>query len=104
MEVQQDGHQDIEDMDEDQIIEILAEHGMTKSRNKGNNKKNIYQGVACKRSLYLFKRTHFLRLHCMIAFKNKWFERTILILIIASSIKLAMDTYFLDMPTDSPEI
>jgi len=52
-----------------------------------------YQVIACKRTFYLISKENPIRVFCLRIIQHVWFERTILFMIVVSSIKLAIDTY-----------
>ena len=60
--------------------------------------------VECERAFYLFRKYSRLRRWCHKVYTHRYFERAILSLIVLSSIKLAADTYFLEMNDSHPVV
>jgi hypothetical protein len=61
------------------------------------NKKPDYWGIECSRSFYIFHYNNILRKGCYKMVEHSLFENILMILIISSSIKLAYDTYIIDV-------
>lgn len=61
----------------------------------------MYSGIECENSLYLFAKDNWFRKKLYMVYKNKYFDNTIMLLIVLSSIKLASDTYYMDAEPDS---
>ncbi|TNV88166.1 hypothetical protein FGO68_gene13672 [Halteria grandinella] len=61
----------------------------------------MFKNVGCQVSLFLFKKRNKFRSFCMRAIRHRYFDRFILLTIIANSAKLAIETYFLDCPATS---
>lgn len=55
--------------------------------------KNMFSGIECNMSIYLFSKETLIRKFCYKLWKHKMWERIVMILIIGSSLKLATDTY-----------
>ena len=82
-------------MDESFELEDVA---LKKKKTEIKQKKKDYEGVECVRSFYIFHYNNFIRRICY-KMTNHWlFENVVIALIIASSIKLAYDTYIIDVP------
>jgi len=95
---------DIEEMDYDKIKKILQDHGyMKKSKEEKMIKESDYFiGIECKRSMYLFSKENWFRRKMYVIMKNKYFDNYIIMtLIILSSLKLGVDTYYMDAKEDS---
>lgn len=89
-------------MDENEIYEILAQHGLIDTRkNEQMDIKTLYRGIQCNKSIFLFPKKSKIRQACARISKHRYFERTILVLIVLSSFKLAFDTYLMDYPESS---
>lgn len=84
---------DVDDMDEKMIREIFMDEGLIKKKDKEREKRLLYQGVHCQKSLYVFDKRNPLRLFLYKVYKHKLFDNTIMFLIAASSVKLAVDSY-----------
>ena len=78
-------------------IEDLESELLTKTIKKQH--KTLFQGVSCQNSVFLFPKTHSLRRFCYITVHSPYFENFILFVIVASSMKLAIDTYLPDNET-----
>jgi len=64
-------------------------------------KKKDYEGIYCEYSWYLFSKQNKFRLFLYRMVSNMNFEWAILVVIVLSSVKLAVDTYSADLsPTD----
>lgn len=63
---------------------------------KKEDEENFASAVKCENSFYLFSKDNRFRKFLFRLMKHRFFERTILTLIVLSSIKLAMDTYIMD--------
>lgn len=59
----------------------------------------LYQSIECERSLYLFgKYSSKVRAFTLRLLRHRYFERLIMIMIFANTLKLAVETYYLDDP------
>jgi len=88
---------DIDDLAKEEILRILIENGKFKEKNKENKDKNIFKDVECQDALYVFSKQNQLRRTLYRIYKRKSFEYIIMFLILASSVKLAVDTYYIDV-------
>lgn len=92
-------------LDESIELNVEGEEDKIKLAQKATTiiKKNsiLYDGVECELSLYLFKKENWFRkfLYKMTVWKG--FETILFVVIILSSFKLVMDTYYIDAPKDS---
>mmetsp|Transcript_20023 Transcript_20023/g.3277 ORF Transcript_20023/g.3277 Transcript_20023/m.3277 type:complete len:133 (+) Transcript_20023:380-778(+) len=66
--------------------------------------KPLFYHVHSERSLFVFSKESKLRIFCYKITNENWFENTILGLIIASSLKLVVDTYYIQEDNDHPYI
>ena len=64
----------------------------------------FYKGIYCSRSYYIFSTQNMLRIIFYRICNSNAFENFILFLICISSIKLAWDTYILELDNDSVEV
>eukprot|EP00347_Sterkiella_histriomuscorum_P003601 403363663 len=116
-----EGIRDLEEMDEADIHKILIDNEIVQpSQSLKKDVKQtkldlvrLFQYVYCQKSFYIFSRViiqiHFqqfqqrnkFRIRLFRMTKHRYFERLILFIIVLSSIKLAIDTYLLDYPSDS---
>jgi hypothetical protein len=75
----------------------LYENELEADLMKDNNKKKpIFDGIRCEDSLYLFPKSSWLRIFFYRMVTHHHFENAILLLIVFSSLKLAIDTYLFD--------
>ena len=81
----------------------LEDMAMKKKKKEIKEKKPDYWGVFCERSFYLFHYKNIIRKGCYKMTNHYLFENVVLVLIITSSIKLAYDTYILDLPSDNTQ-
>lgn len=58
-------------------------------------KKDLFEGIECEISIYLFRKHNLIRWFLWIVTKSKLFENFIVVVIVFSSCKLVMDTYYL---------
>ena len=95
---------EIEEMDEEEIAQLLNQHGIIIGGNNAKDSENklLYKNVKCMNSLYLFPKGSKFRLFLAKMSKHRYFERAVLTLIVLSSFKLAFDTYIMNVPIDSP--
>lgn len=87
-------------MDESFELEDIA---MKKKKTEIKEKKPDYWGVECVRSFYIFHYNNFIRKLCYKMTNHYLFENVVLILIILSSIKLAYDTYILNLDSGTTQ-
>ena len=95
---------DVDDIDEAALREIFMDEGLIKKKDKAREARLLYWGVNCEASLYIFRKNSPLRLFCYKFHKHKLFDNTVMFLIGASSVKLAVDTYLTDFAPDSIEV
>lgn len=79
----------ISQMDEEELGEKLL-NSSSKKHKKG---KQLFEGVYCQNSLFIFSKSSWFRKHSYQIVHSDRFENFILFLIVASSLKLAIDTY-----------
>jgi hypothetical protein len=72
--------QDAMDTEEDEVKKV-------------DNRWSVYESFQCEESLWLFTKQNPLRRFCYTVSSHDHFEDVILVLIVASSLKLALDTY-----------
>lgn len=87
----------ISQMDEEELGEKLL-HSTSKRHKKG---KVVFDGVSCQNSLFIFSKSSWFRKHCYQIVHSDKFENFILFLIVASSLKLAIDTYLSEEEANS---
>lgn len=80
------------------------EEEFVKSSTLKKKEKPLFEGISCYQSLWVFSKASFIRISCYRIVHSDLFENFILGLIIISSFKLAIDTYLLTDPVDSPQI
>lgn len=90
---------DIDDMNPEEIRKMLVEHGALKARktDKVDHKFVDPATIEAENSLYLFNRNGCFRRNVHFIQKHKYFEQFIMLLIAASSVKLAMESYLVNM-------
>jgi len=54
---------DLEDMDEDKLMMIFREQGITKERSLSSKFDNLFKDVQCKYSFYLFSKKNCFRIY-----------------------------------------
>lgn len=59
-------------------------------------KKDIWDGIECEVSYYFFYKTNIIRILLRYITRHPMFENCIVVIIVASSSKLVMDTYFMN--------
>lgn len=70
--------------------------GVDSPRNpRASDKKKLFQNVDCKRSLWIFSKRNNIRIICYKISNNQKIENLWLLIIIASAIKMIIDTYFI---------
>ena len=93
---------DIEDMNSEEIRELLVQNGILKARKTDKiDFKLVGPEIMADNSLYLFNRTSCFRRNIHFIQKHHYFESFIMLLIALSSVKLAMESYFVDADKDS---
>jgi hypothetical protein len=92
---------DVEDMDEDVIKNIFKREGYMAKELGEDVRIEWFIGIDCEVSLYTFTKENAFRRACYLIYQNSWFERVILLMIVASSVKLGVDTYKIDFEEDS---
>ena len=90
-----ESEEDLEDLDEDQITRILKDEGLMAKDEEELKAIKLYVGVDCKSSFFLFTKESCFRTNVYKFIKNPNFDNSIMVLIGLSSLKLAVDTYFL---------
>lgn len=84
-----------EEFDDHSSIELLFETQMNHLAGKAKAKKPpLYQGIHCDFSLYLFSKSSKARVFASQLVSHPRFEAVIIILIVLSSLKLVVETYF----------
>lgn len=83
----------------DEDHESLSDHldlkkNIDASFNTNQAKPDPFEGVTCYKTFYYFKKSHWFRLFCARVCSHPKFETVVLILIILSSIKLVVGTYY----------
>ena len=96
--------ENVNDLDDDEILALIQNDGSTSSKKEVATSKNLFEGNECQISLFLFKQNNIFRILMMKIYKHRYFDRFILILIILSSIKLAVDSYFNDLPDEDMRV
>jgi|LauGreDrversion4_2_1035121.scaffolds.fasta_scaffold469800_2 hypothetical protein len=95
---------DVDDIDEKAIREIFMDAGLIKKKDPEREKRLLYNGISCERSLYIFSKKNWIRLFMYKLSKHKLFDNIIMALIALSSVKLAVDSYLSGFAPDSFEI
>jgi hypothetical protein len=85
----------------DESIDITPET-LAKKESEIKPSKVLYDGVECEKSFFLVPKSNPLRIWIYKLTEMRGFEFFILIIIIFSSLKLIVDTYLLNEPSDSP--
>lgn len=80
------------------------EEEFVRSSTLKKKEKPLFEGIACYQSLWMFSKKSPLRIVCYRVVHSDLFENFILVLIMISSFKLALDTYFITDPEDSPQV
>lgn len=94
---------EVEEEEIDSNMDISELENILKKKSKKFENK-LYEGVACEKSLFLFKKSNPLRIFLYRFCTSSLLEFAILSIIIASTIKLVFDTYILTYPADSKEV
>ena len=94
-------YEDLEDLDEEKVLKIFKNEGHMKKEKADELEVKLYINIDCKYSLYVLDKENCFREFCYKLMSNPWWERIIIILILLSSIKLAVDTYGQDLPAES---
>lgn len=95
--------EDLEDLDEEQIIQIFKQQGIIKQTKDEQKEIKLYVGpppIECQMSLYIFSKENRFRQLSYRLIKHPAWDNTIIVLIILSSLKLALDTYLYDLDED----
>lgn len=93
--------EDVEDLDEDIVKNIFKKEGYMEKDHGEEVKIEWFLGIHAEQSLYLFSKENSFRRGCFLIYQHYWFERVILLMIVASSVKLGVDTYQVDFAEDS---
>jgi hypothetical protein len=89
-------------MSDEEKMKIFAETGLVKDKETQNKFKELFKGIDCQNSFFVFSKKSKIRIFLYNTYKHKRFEQIIQFLIALSSLKLAVDTYTIDQPEDSP--
>lgn len=76
---------------------IFKEQGMIKKEKSELKEAPLFVGIECQMSFFLFDKTNRLRIICYKMIKHPLWENTVIVLIVLSSLKLAVDTYEYDL-------
>lgn len=88
---------DIDDLDEGKLKEFLIELKYYTQDKKDIKKLTFADAeIECNRSLYLFSQQNWFRIKMFEFSKSKFFDNTVMVLIVFSSLKLAADTYIVE--------
>lgn len=93
--------EDIEDLDEEKVLKLFKQEGHMEKEKVDELEVKKYINITCENSLYILTKDNSFRTFCYDLMSNPWWERIIIILIVLSSFKLAIDTYGQDEPADS---
>jgi len=96
---EEDEAEEIEDLDEDEIVKIFKNQGFMKKDKIEQQKVELFIGIECQSSFYLFKKESSFRIVCYKMVHHKFWDRWVMTLIFLSSIKLALDTYLPEKQT-----
>ena len=99
--------EDLEDLDEEQVIQIFKQQGIIKKGKEEQKEQKLYEGpppIECKMSLYCFSKDLKFRQYCYRLIKHPAWDNTIIVLIILSSMKLAVDTYLGEFDANNPVV
>ena len=89
-------------MNSEEIRALLVTNGILKARETDKiDRKLVGPEIHAERSLYLFGRSTCFRRNIHFVQKHHYFENFIMLLIALSSVKLAMESYFVDSDKDS---
>lgn len=88
---------DIDDLDTEALKQYLIELKYYKQDKKDVKKLTFKDAeIECNRSLYLFSQDNWFRKKMFDVSKSKVFDNSVMFLIVASSVKLAADTYIVE--------
>ena len=94
---------DLEDMDTHEVRRMLVENGILKAKKSDNiDPKNVGPEIHAEKSIYLFGRHTIFRRNVHFVQKHRYFDRFIMLLIALSSVKLAMESYLVNLPEEDP--
>lgn len=94
--------EEVEDLDNAAVRRLLITHGILKAKKGEIDEKKISKAhILADNSVYLFNRKSCFRKNVYYIQKHRYFERFIMLLIGGSSIKLALESYFVDEPDNS---
>lgn len=79
----------------------MIDQGLLKAKRGEIDEKKIGADVEAENSVYLFEKEGCFRRNVFYVQKHRYFDRFVMILIALSSIKLAMESYFVNEPEDS---
>ena len=68
-----------------------------------NTIEEVYKGIGCEKSYYVFTKSNFIRLFCTKLCKSQFLDHFILLIIVLNSFKLVWDTYIIEIPSDSKQ-
>ena len=95
--------ENIEEMETEKVRQILVQKGKLKAKEIDNiDKKKVDKEVIhADRSVYLFSRDGCFRRNIFFIQQHKRFDQFIMLLIALSSVKLALNSYIVDLPKDA---
>ena len=98
LQYEDENSEDFDDeMDLSQLEHILSQKTRVQEQ-------RLFEGIHCKRSFYIFSMNSPIRIFLYKLVTHSKFEMVIMVIIIASSIKLVFDTYILTSASDSREV
>ena len=90
-------------MDTHEVRRMLVENGILKAKKSDNiDPKNVGPEIHAEMSIYLFGRNTIFRRNVHFIQKHRYFDHFIMFLIALSSIKLALESYLVNLPEDDP--
>ena len=100
----EDEHEELEELDEDQIVTIFKEEGIIKKSLEEIKAKPLFVGIECNQAIYLFSQESWIRKFCYRLQMHPSWENFILILIVVSSFKLAFDSFTAELGLKGEEL
>jgi hypothetical protein len=92
----------LEDLDEEQVIKIFKDMKIIAKNKSELAEMKLFENIECAWSFYLFSKENSTRIVAYKLMKHPMWEWTVLFLIMLSSLKLAIDTYSIELTEDTP--
>jgi hypothetical protein len=89
-------------LDEEQVVKIFKDMKIIAKNKSELAEMKLFENIECAWSFYLFSKENSFRIVAYKLMKHPMWEWTVLFLIMLSSLKLAIDTYSIELTEETP--